>query len=105
VPSDWIALANEYVDPAKANDNDKVKGELQEISQKFQMGALWDSISKSDQVYCVKESARISTYIYAIVAGPYDYFESIVEDLPPMRIYARKTLKKDINHEEMFLVT
>ena len=52
-----------------------------------------------------KESAKISPYIYAIVAGPYDYYESIVEDLPPMRIYARKSLKEDINHKEMFLVT
>lgn len=39
------------------------------------------------------------------MAGPYDYYESIVEDLPPMRIYARKTLKADVNHKEMFLVT
>jgi aminopeptidase N len=28
-----------------------------------------------------------------------------VEGLPPMRIYARKSLKNDINHQEMFLVT
>jgi aminopeptidase N len=51
------------------------------------------------------KSAKISTYIYAIVAGPYDYFEKIEAGLPPMRLYARKSLKNEINHEEMFLVT
>jgi aminopeptidase N len=51
------------------------------------------------------KTPRISTYIYAIVAGPFDYYESIVDGLPLMRIYARASLKKDINHEEMFLVT
>jgi aminopeptidase N len=47
----------------------------------------------------------VSTYLYAIVAGPYEFYESNQPDLPPMRIYARKTMKADVNYEEMFLVT
>jgi len=39
------------------------------------------------------------------VAGPYGFYESNKEGLPPMRIYARKSLVESINHEEMFLVT
>lgn len=57
------------------------------------------------QVFNFNESARISTYLYVIVAGPYGYFESIVEGMPPMRIYARKSVMSDVNHEEMFLAT
>ena len=49
-------------------------------------------------------SPKISTYLYAIVAGPYQYYESIEEGMPPMRIYARKTLYNFINHKEMFKI-
>ncbi len=56
-------------------------------------------------MFIFSETAKISTYIYAIVAGPYGYHESNKEGLPPMRIYARKSLVESINHEEMFLVT
>ena len=31
---------------------------------------------KDPKTFIFKQSARISTYLYAIVAGPYDYFES-----------------------------
>jgi aminopeptidase N len=56
-------------------------------------------------VFSFTESARISTYLYVIVAGPYGYFESNVDGMPPMRIYARKSVMNDVNHEEMFLAT
>jgi len=39
------------------------------------------------------------------VAGPYAHKESIIEGFPPMRIYARQSLIKDVNHEEMFEIT
>ena len=60
---------------------------------------------KDPKTFIFKQSARISTYLYAIVAGPYDYFESNQADLPQMRIYARKSIKEDINHKEMFMIT
>jgi len=43
----------------------------------------------------------------AIVAGPFDFYERNTPGLPPMRIYARKTLLADLAHlsEEMFNVT
>lgn len=53
------------------------------------------------------ESHRISPYLYAIVAGPFDYHEKKVEGLPLMRIYSRKTVFADlsVSSEEMFRVT
>ena len=57
------------------------------------------------KTFSFQESARISTYLYAIVAGPYGYKEQIVEDLPPMRVYARASLLPECNFDEMFMVT
>lgn len=48
------------------------------------------------------QSPRISTYLFAIVAGPYDFKEHRAEGLPPMRIFARKNLVKHVSFEEMF---
>jgi len=50
-------------------------------------------------------SDRISSYLFAIVAGPFDYYERNTPNFPPMRIYARKTLMESVNHDEMFKVT
>ena len=106
VPEDWTVIANEYVDPERESQEhqDELKNQLAGIASFFGVDETWAGTT-SPKCFWFKESARISTYIYAIVAGPYDYFESIQEDLPPMRIYARKSLKEDINHKEMFLVT
>lgn len=51
------------------------------------------------------KSERYSTYLYAICAGEYDFYERNSEGHVPMRIYARKSLLKDVNYEEMFNVT
>ncbi len=54
-----------------------------------------------------RESDRFSTYLFAIVAGPFDFFERNTPGLPPMRIYARKTVLDalELSQEEMFNVT
>jgi len=51
------------------------------------------------------ESFKISTYIYALAAGNYGYFERKTEGLPNMRIYARQTVMADVNHAQMFDIT
>jgi len=43
--------------------------------------------------------------LFAIVAGPFDFYERNTPGMPPMRIYARKTLMESVNNEEMFNVT
>lgn len=64
-----------------------------------------DALSGLSKYVSCKESYRISTYLYAIVAGGYDHKEMIVEGKPPMRIYARRSLMAHVNFDEMFLVT
>ena len=51
------------------------------------------------------ETLKISTYLYAICAGPFEFVESNLEGLPPMRIYAREGLLQYIVKDEMFLCT
>lgn len=68
------------------------------------MAEMIDTI-QSAKLFHFNESAKISTYLFVIVAGPYGYFESNVDGMPPMRIYARKSLMEYVNHKEMFLAT
>jgi aminopeptidase N len=51
------------------------------------------------------ETFKISTYLYAICAGPYEHAERKAEGFPNMKIYARKSLIKDCDFDEMFKVT
>ena len=103
-PSDWVTIGNDYVDPAKDNDHQGNADRLKQVAEVFGEPQAWASINEPTH-FCFKTTPRISPYIYAIVAGPFDYFEELMEGYPPMRIYARKTLKKEINHVEMFKVT
>lgn len=54
-----------------------------------------------------RTSDRFSTYLMAIVAGPFDFHERNTPGMPPMRIYARKTVfdALTLSHDEMFNVT
>jgi aminopeptidase N len=51
---------------------------------------------------------RISTYLYAFVAGPYSQFNNEVPDHDkhvPMRIFARKSIAQYVDHQEFFKIT
>jgi len=74
------------------------------VAEVFGQKDEWSKI-ESPHVFCFKKTPKISSYLYAVVAGPYEYVEELQEGFPPMRIYARKTLKNEINHIEMFKVT
>lgn len=109
VPGDWTAISNDYVDPAKDDTYKNATSEIlfEQVAELFWPGTSKDILKNlvDPTFFCFKKTPRIAPYIYAIVTGPFDYFEEIKEGYPPMRIYARKTLKKEINHVEMFKVT
>lgn len=104
VPSDWVTISNDYVDPAKDDSYASNAGSLAQVAELFGEPSSWTSIDTPTH-FCFITTPRISPYLFAIVAGPFDYFEELKEGYPPMRIYARKTLKQYINHVEMFKVT
>jgi aminopeptidase N len=61
-------------------------------------------------VFEFEKSAAISTYLYAIVAGPYTEFtpsEKNSDPKVPMKIFCRKTLAKNVAEiaEDWFRVT
>eukprot|EP01130_Rhizamoeba_saxonica_P012299 TRINITY_DN5167_c0_g1_i1.p1 TRINITY_DN5167_c0_g1~~TRINITY_DN5167_c0_g1_i1.p1 ORF type:complete len:848 (-),score=150.78 TRINITY_DN5167_c0_g1_i1:1772-4315(-) len=79
VPLDWTLVSNEVIDQLQYQENSKLYG--------------------------FKDTARISTYLYAIVAGPYVYFNNVYDDRIPLGIYARKSLGKYIDADEIFDIT
>jgi aminopeptidase N len=106
VADDWTALSNEAAVanelPGTGRNAESLMTTLKDIAASFEATNLLEGLKNT---FFFQKSARISTYLYAIVAGPYDYRGKNVEGCPPMRIYARKTLINDVNFDEMFKVT
>ena len=55
-------------------------------------------IVKDPKVTNFPTSEKISTYLFAFVAGPFGFFERKTEGLPLLRIYARKSVMESVNH-------
>lgn len=54
------------------------------------------------------KTEKISSYLYAVVAGPYSFIERKAADMPPMRLYLRASVQKDMEQdvlEEMLTTT
>jgi len=101
VEEDWCVISNEHEEANDARLDCLVKT-VEQTNKVFGAESL---VVKKPKSFIFRESDRYSTYLFAIVAGPFDFFERNSPDMPPMRIYARKTLIESVNHEEMFNVT
>ena len=102
IPTDWDALSNEFVDPNATERSKAALGLIKDTATLFSL----DLESYGElKLYPFLESYKISTYLYAFCAGAYEYQEKNSDGLPPMRIYARKSLIKELNFDEMFNVT
>jgi hypothetical protein len=102
VPADWAVVSNENPDQeALDKEQAELEKSLTEIGNSF-----GTTLIEGGKYFVFPKSPRISTYLYAIVAGPYDYHERVTEGMPPMKIYARKSLLKEVtDFNEMFTVT
>ena len=100
-PSEWVVVSNEA----------GTEGDCQELADSVgqatgAFGAEHAQLKiEAARSFVFPESFKISTYLYAIAAGAYGFFERKTEGLPTMRIYARQTLMEEVNHELMFNVT
>lgn len=83
------------------NESKVLHLEMQDVAEAF---GIHDAAFDSMTAHCFRQSARISTYLFAIVAGPYVFVEHVQEGLPPMRIYTRKRLIDYVSHQEMFSI-
>ena len=101
VDGDWTAISNE----AEVEDAGKVQALDQAVDEA--KAVFGDEAVKFNEpkTFIFNTSFKISTYLYAFVAGPFGYHEKITEGMPPMRIYARQSLVADVDHERMFMVT
>ena len=101
-PADWVVVSNEDAleDAAKVAD---LATSIANVAAQFDdHPELKIEGAKS---FVFPTSFSISTYLYAIAAGNYGFYERKTEGLPNMRIYARQSLMGDVNKDLMFDVT
>ena len=55
--------------------------------------------------YEFEQTPKISTYLYALCAGPYTFFEDNDPMFPPQRAFVRNSLAEYLNHELIFGIT
>ena len=101
IPSDWDAVSNEFADPSEERSQTDF-ATVKEVASIFSLNL---STYGDLKVIPFKQSYKISSYLYCFCAGAYLYHEKITEGLPPMRIYARKSLIGELNFDEMFTIT
>jgi aminopeptidase N len=77
-----------------------------EVISNYDIDSLTD-VGSDSKLTQFKESQIISTYVTAIVAGPYQYVkdEYVGEKTIPLGIYARKSFFKYVDSENIFKVT
>eukprot|EP01022_Parablepharisma_sp_SALTPOND_P036193 TRINITY_DN97_c0_g1_i2.p1 TRINITY_DN97_c0_g1~~TRINITY_DN97_c0_g1_i2.p1 ORF type:complete len:699 (-),score=94.22 TRINITY_DN97_c0_g1_i2:7098-9194(-) len=107
-PSEWTIISAEYeeenVEVDSAGEAFKLLDKLglkKEIIQNFPR-------ESKVNLRIFKETPKISTYLYSVIAGPYEMFKKEKEgNFPPMRIFVRKSLKKFVEKdaEEFFYIT
>jgi len=76
VPHDWVTISNDYVDPERESAHEQISSELQAVAELFGEKDAWTNIDRPHH-FCFKTTPRIASYLYAIVVGPFDYFEEI----------------------------
>ena len=60
-----------------------------------------DSVSS----YEFEQTPKISTYLYAVCAGPYTFYEDYDAMYPPQRVFVRQSLIKNLRQELIFGIT
>jgi aminopeptidase N len=101
IPADWDAVSNEFTEASQ----ERSQADLETVKQVSTLFGQDLASFGELKVIPFKQSYKISPYLYALCAGSYLYQERNTEGLPPMRIYARKSLISELNFDEMFTVT
>ena len=105
-PKEWRVLANAY---EKSISDFKSK----EVLINFNLDGEsinhlvinHDIISKEYKLYVFENTPRISTYLYALCAGPYHCIENTLPSPIKLRIFMRESLKEYGFPEEIFKIT
>jgi len=89
-PQEWTIISSDY-----ELSSHPINEESSKIMEKYginpQISKLFDN---SFKLTLFKDTPRISTYLYSIIGGPFQYFKDEGINNIPMRIFIRKSLKK-----------
>ncbi len=103
-PKEWIVLANSF--EKEINDFSENKISIKNDESKKHMFLNHDISNKNYHIYNFETSPRISTYLYAICAGPYHCIKNEkYESKVPLRLFMRESLKNYGTPDEIFRVT
>jgi aminopeptidase N len=102
IPDDWIAVGNE-----KEIRYDHAAKDGKRVLEKF--GTTWFLDFYEDQskvaAYAFDKTPKISTYLYALCAGPYRVFEDYDPMYVPQRVYVRESLVENLRYELIMGIT
>ena len=113
-PEEWVLLGNEkeectwkFTKDTKEDDKDipainEVLSPLTNEEYDFLFNSIFD---KNYKITVFNETPKISSYLYAICAGPYISLKNPYKYEVPMRIFMRESLKKLGEPKEFFRVT
>ena len=105
-PQEWRVLSNSYeksISDFKSNE-ELTHFNLNEITINHLVNNH-DIKSKNYKLYQFEDTPRISTYLYAICAGPYYCIENTSEFPIKLRIFMKESLKEYGDPEEIFKIT
>jgi len=88
-PTDWVVISNENSRVYTKAEQSLLNSDLLSISKLY--GIEFNPSTNYKSAF-FHDTPKISTYLYAIVAGPYGFYEfknTKGDGLPPMKIYAR----------------
>ena len=105
-PKEWRVLANSY--ESKISDfqsNEELKSFNLNENAIQHLVDNHDIKSKEYKIYVFEDTPRISTYLYALCAGPYHCIENTLPSPIKLRIFMRESLKDYGFPKEIFKIT
>ena len=105
-PKEWRVLANAYEKSISdfKSDEELKNFNLDDNTIKHLVNTH-DIKSKEYKLYIFEDTPRISTYLYALCAGPYHCIENTLECPIKLRIFMKESLKDYGDPEEIFKIT
>ena len=105
-PKEWRVLSNAYEKSISEFTSNEILNEfnLDENSLNHLVN-IHDIKSKNYNLYVFEDTPRISTYLYALCAGPYHCIENTLPCPIKLRIFMKQSLKDYGYPEDIFKVT
>ena len=99
-PKQWVVISNERDRVFATKEVEELKNSLTVVGKA--LGVVAEGL-KTESYKCdfFEQTPQISTYLYAIVAGPYgvhEYQGKAGDGLVPMRLYARQSMMKYLGY-------